>query len=145
MSKLLGSLIDSAGAYHSVAAGCIVPAMPTASALLLGILIAETTSPLPSDCFPQEEVWSMAAAELQDKQDLSDTPATNRQLASLSDVQLVEAFFALEGQLDAALTAASHPSFTPEVRCFLVALQCQERVYAYTLGTFYCTMCTAQL
>lgn len=68
----------------------------------------------------QEEVWSMAAAEAQDKQALSKSASSNRQLqASLSDVQMVEAFFELEGKLDTAVTAANHPSFTPEVCCCL--------------------------
>ena len=34
---------------------------------------------------------------------------------SLSEVQLVEAFFDLEGRLEAALAAASHPAAAPEV------------------------------
>lgn len=71
----------------------------------------------------------MEAADQPDRSALPGTPdITSPQLpTSLSDVQLVEAFFALERQLDAALTAANHPSFTPEVcSCFIMLCSTDE-------------------
>ena len=40
---------------------------------------------------------------------------------SLSDVQLVEAFFDVEGRLEAALAAARHPATAPQVASILIA------------------------
>ena len=62
----------------------------------------------------QEETLSAAAEVLQ----VSAAPGISQgEVAlepSLSDVQLVEAFFELEGRLEAALAAASHPAAPPE-------------------------------
>ena len=51
---------------------------------------------------------------------------------SLSDVQLVEAFFELEGQLEAALAAASHPAASPEVSITDSTYLCYSCFYAQT-------------
>ena len=76
---------------------------------LRGIAIKGATS-----CV-QEEVWSMAA-EAQQSPVEADSNGHAHQLApSLSDVQLVEAFFDLEGRLEAALAAAGHPAAAPQV------------------------------
>ncbi len=56
------------------------------------------------------------AAEAQDSPVQSDSLDKAGQLApSLSDVQLVEAFFDVEGRLENALAAAGHPAAAPQV------------------------------
>lgn len=71
----------------------------------------------------QEEVWSLATADTQDDQTLYNGASNDRQLpTSMSDVQMVEAFFDLERRLDTAVAEASHPSFTPEVYSSLCIL-----------------------
>lgn len=55
------------------------------------------------------------AAEAQQSPVEADSNGHAHQLApSLSDVQLVEAFFDLEGRLEAALAAAGHPAAAPQ-------------------------------
>ena len=56
------------------------------------------------------------AAESQAQLEEPDSSGNVRQLApSLSEVQLVEAFFDVEGRLEAALAAAGHPATAPQV------------------------------
>lgn len=61
----------------------------------------------------QEEVWSMGAEPQEPFLD-SGSEEAGKLEPSLSDVQLVEAFFDVEGRLEAALAAARHPATAPQ-------------------------------
>ncbi|KAL0020793.1 hypothetical protein WJX79_003522 [Trebouxia sp. C0005] len=61
----------------------------------------------------QEEVWSVAAEHPEAFLDSGSEDAGKLE-PSLSDVQLVEAFFDVEGRLEAALAAARHPAAAPQ-------------------------------
>ncbi len=81
----------------------------------------------------QEEVWSMGA-ELQEAFLDSGSEDAGKLEPSLSDVQLVEAFFDVEGRLEAALAAARHPASSPQVAIILITW-----VLGFRVG--WCTDC----
>ena len=59
-------------------------------------------------------------AELQEPFQDSGSEDAGKLEPSLSDVQLVEAFFDVEGRLQAALAAATHPATAPQVASILI-------------------------
>jgi len=68
----------------------------------------------------QEEVWSMVAEPQEPFVEFDSSGVAGKLEPSLSDVQLVEAFFDVEGRLAAALAAARHPAAAPQVAMILI-------------------------
>lgn len=83
----------------------------------------------------QEEVWGMAAESQTQVEEDANSSGDVRQLApSLSEVQLVEAFFDVEGRLQAALAAAGHPATAPQVKRVLSYATVHQLCNGYGAG-----------
>ena len=103
--------------------------------MLSGRLAYSCTLHIIGECLRvQEEVWGMAA-EPQAQVEDSNSSGNVRQLApSLSEVQLVEAFFDVEGRLQAALAAAGHPAPAPQVMRVLSYATVRQSCNGYGAG-----------
>ena len=71
-------------------------------------------------CF-QEEVWSMAARAASSQAEVTMNGGAAQLAPSLSEVQLVEAFFDVEQQLSIAAAGAAHPAALPQVLAYAYA------------------------
>lgn len=71
----------------------------------------------------QEEVWSMGAHAGGSQGEVRMNGGAAQLAPSLSEVQLVEAFFDVEQQLSIAAAGAAHPAALPQVQAYAHALE----------------------